>query len=85
MLFCCLEKCGQRPVDVVFLLDGSRSVRPNNFKIVKDYVKNFTYTFEEIGPNAAQIGVVSNHSRAANSNLNSKKFDSFAELEPELE
>ncbi|XP_078488484.1 collagen alpha-1(XII) chain-like isoform X3 [Ciona intestinalis] len=50
--------CRPRPLDIVFMLDGSRSVRPKNFQTVKDYVKNFTDIFEAFGPNDMQVGVI---------------------------
>ncbi|CAK8691087.1 unnamed protein product [Clavelina lepadiformis] len=52
------DMCRQRPIDVVFLLDGSRSVRSKNFQVIKDYVKNFTNIFQNIGPSDAQVGIV---------------------------
>nr|XP_009862300.2 collagen alpha-1(XII) chain-like isoform X3 [Ciona intestinalis] len=52
------ETCRPRPLDIVFMLDGSRSVRPKNFQTVKDYVKNFTDIFEAFGPNDMQVGVI---------------------------
>ncbi|XP_076805720.1 collagen alpha-1(XII) chain-like [Clavelina lepadiformis] len=50
-------KC-KNPQDIMLLLDGSRSVRPSNFILVKSYVKNFTRIFDKFGPEATQIGVV---------------------------
>jgi len=57
--FAFLEKCHIRPIDVVFVIDGSRSVRPHNFQLVKNFVKNFTEIFDDFGPNHLQVGVVS--------------------------
>ncbi|XP_077971480.1 collagen alpha-1(XII) chain-like isoform X2 [Styela clava] len=57
------EECRQRPMDIVFVIDGSRSVRPWNFKTVQDAVKDMVDAFEKIGPEETQIGLVQYSSR----------------------
>ncbi|KAG8444911.1 hypothetical protein GDO86_009894, partial [Hymenochirus boettgeri] len=49
--------CRTAPNDLVFMLDGSWSVGPENFEILKKWVANITTNFD-IGPKFTQIGVV---------------------------
>ncbi|XP_068135466.1 collagen alpha-1(XXI) chain [Hyperolius riggenbachi] len=51
------SSCRTAPNDLVFILDGSWSVGPENFEILKNWVVNITNNFE-IGPKYTQIGVV---------------------------
>ncbi|KAI4560513.1 hypothetical protein MJG53_017142 [Ovis ammon polii x Ovis aries] len=52
-----LEGCRTAPTDLVFILDGSYSVGPENFEIVKKWLVNITKNFD-IGPKFIQVGVV---------------------------
>ncbi|KAI1241169.1 hypothetical protein IHE44_0009634 [Lamprotornis superbus] len=45
------------PADLVFILDGSYSVGPENFEIIKSWLVNITRNFD-IGPKFIQVGVV---------------------------
>uniref|UniRef100_A0A8C8VL59 Collagen alpha-1(XXI) chain n=1 Tax=Pelusios castaneus TaxID=367368 RepID=A0A8C8VL59_9SAUR len=45
------------PADLVFILDGSYSVGPENFEIIKRWLVNITSNFD-IGPKFIQVGVV---------------------------
>uniref|UniRef100_A0A8C5WPV0 VWFA domain-containing protein n=1 Tax=Laticauda laticaudata TaxID=8630 RepID=A0A8C5WPV0_LATLA len=49
--------CRTAPADLVFILDGSYSVGPENFEIIKRWLFNITSNFN-IGPKFIQVGVV---------------------------
>ncbi|XP_034292587.1 collagen alpha-1(XXI) chain [Pantherophis guttatus] len=49
--------CRTAPADLVFILDGSYSVGPENFEIIKRWLFNITNNFN-IGPKFIQVGVV---------------------------
>ncbi|XP_075058620.1 collagen alpha-1(XXI) chain [Mixophyes fleayi] len=51
------SSCRTAPNDLVYILDGSWSVGPENFEILKKWVVNITSNFE-IGPKFTQVGVV---------------------------
>ncbi|OCT78383.1 collagen alpha-1(XXI) chain [Xenopus laevis] len=51
------SSCRTAPSDLVFILDGSWSVGPENFEILKKWVVNITNNFK-IGPKFTQVGVV---------------------------
>ncbi|KAJ6665894.1 hypothetical protein lerEdw1_001366 [Lerista edwardsae] len=51
------SSCRTAPADLVFILDGSYSVGPENFEIVKRWLVNITSNFD-IGPKFIQVGVV---------------------------
>ncbi|KAH0621998.1 hypothetical protein JD844_023868 [Phrynosoma platyrhinos] len=51
------SSCRTAPTDLVFILDGSYSVGPENFEIVKRWLVNITSNFD-IGPKFIQVGVV---------------------------
>uniref|UniRef100_A0A8C5PWS3 Collagen alpha-1(XXI) chain n=1 Tax=Leptobrachium leishanense TaxID=445787 RepID=A0A8C5PWS3_9ANUR len=51
------QSCRTAPNDLVFILDGSWSVGPENFEILKKWVVNITSNFD-IGPKYTQVGVV---------------------------
>lgn len=55
--FVFLLGCRTAPTDLVFILDGSYSVGPENFEIVKKWLANITSNFD-IGPKFIQVGVV---------------------------
>uniref|UniRef100_A0A8C3VC43 Collagen alpha-1(XXI) chain n=1 Tax=Catharus ustulatus TaxID=91951 RepID=A0A8C3VC43_CATUS len=52
-----LCSCRTAPADLVFILDGSYSVGPENFEIIKSWLVNITRNFD-IGPKFIQVGVV---------------------------
>lgn len=52
-----ISDCGQKPADIVFLLDSSGSIGLADFKTQLLFVANFSETFE-IGPKYVQVGVV---------------------------
>ncbi|KAM7173811.1 uncharacterized protein RBU57_004126 [Macrochelys suwanniensis] len=49
--------CRTAPADLVFILDGSYSVGPENFEIIKRWLVNISSNFD-IGPKFIQVGVV---------------------------
>lgn len=51
------SSCRTAPNDLVFILDGSWSVGPENFELLKKWVVNITSNFD-IGPKFTQVGVV---------------------------
>lgn len=54
MLF---TECGQKPADILFVLDSSDSEGPDNFQTMLTFVKNFALQFP-IGPRNVQFSVV---------------------------
>ncbi|XP_018418206.1 PREDICTED: von Willebrand factor [Nanorana parkeri] len=46
-----------RPMDVIFLLDGSINIKQSEFELMKTFVKNFIYK-ANIGPEATQVAVL---------------------------
>uniref|UniRef100_A0A8C4R362 VWFA domain-containing protein n=1 Tax=Eptatretus burgeri TaxID=7764 RepID=A0A8C4R362_EPTBU len=59
------EMCREVVVDIVFVLDGSRSVLVHNFEKVKDFVNVLIRGFH-VGPNMTHVGVVQYSSRVQN-------------------
>uniref|UniRef100_A0A3Q3SV50 Collagen alpha-1(XXVIII) chain n=1 Tax=Mastacembelus armatus TaxID=205130 RepID=A0A3Q3SV50_9TELE len=53
----CGIKCKERPMELVFVIDSSESVGPENFEIVKDFV-NALVDRVTVGRNATRIGLV---------------------------
>ncbi|XP_043919303.1 collagen alpha-1(XXI) chain [Protopterus annectens] len=51
------SSCRTAPSDLVFILDGSYSVGPDNFEIVKNWLVNITTSFD-IGHKFTQVGVI---------------------------
>uniref|UniRef100_UPI00398EC206 collagen alpha-1(XXI) chain-like n=1 Tax=Pristiophorus japonicus TaxID=55135 RepID=UPI00398EC206 len=51
------SSCRTAPNDLVFILDGSFSVGPENFEIVKNWIINISSSFE-IGTTFTQVGVI---------------------------
>ena len=52
----CFADC-RGTVDIVFILDGSGSVRHENFDIMKDFVKHLLETIN-VGPTDSRVGMV---------------------------
>ncbi|KAM3588066.1 uncharacterized protein V6R79_020259 [Siganus canaliculatus] len=50
--------CGRTKADIVFLVDESSSIGPNNFIKIKDFIFRVVTYFPVIGPEATQIAVV---------------------------
>uniref|UniRef100_A0A3P8WWM1 Matrilin 4 n=1 Tax=Cynoglossus semilaevis TaxID=244447 RepID=A0A3P8WWM1_CYNSE len=51
------QKCKSGPVDLVFLIDSSRSVRPHEFETMRKFMIDILDTLD-IGPNNTRVGVV---------------------------
>ncbi|KAM3871272.1 uncharacterized protein ACN63O_004514 [Diretmus argenteus] len=51
------SNCRNRPIDLVFLLDSSRSVRPAEFEKAKEFLQHMVDSLE-IGSDATRVGVV---------------------------
>nr|XP_057911546.1 matrilin-4 [Doryrhamphus excisus] len=51
------QKCKSGPVDLVFLIDSSRSVRPHEFETMRKFMINILDTMD-IGLNTTRVGVV---------------------------
>ncbi|XP_058260029.1 matrilin-4 isoform X2 [Hemibagrus wyckioides] len=59
------EKCKSGPVDLVFIIDGSRSVRPHEFETMRKFMIDIINELD-ISPNAARVGVVQYSSQVQN-------------------
>lgn len=46
--------CGNKPTDIIFVLDSSASEGRTNFQKQVDFVRDFVYQFQ-IGPSAVQV------------------------------
>uniref|UniRef100_A0A8C7ZYQ7 Collagen alpha-1(XXVIII) chain n=1 Tax=Oryzias sinensis TaxID=183150 RepID=A0A8C7ZYQ7_9TELE len=53
----CGIKCKERPMELVFVIDSSESVGPENFEIIKDFVTRLVDR-TTVGRNATRIGLV---------------------------
>ncbi|XP_051815214.1 collagen, type XXVIII, alpha 2a [Acanthochromis polyacanthus] len=53
----CGIKCKERPMELVFVIDSSESVGPENFEIIKDFVTRLVDR-TTVGHNATRIGLV---------------------------
>ncbi|NWY33471.1 MATN4 protein, partial [Pheucticus melanocephalus] len=56
------SKCGAGHVDLVMVIDGSKSVRPQNFELVKQFV-NRVVDLLEVSPQGTRVGLVQYSSR----------------------
>uniref|UniRef100_A0A8B9QYL2 VWFA domain-containing protein n=1 Tax=Anas platyrhynchos TaxID=8839 RepID=A0A8B9QYL2_ANAPL len=57
-LFCPLENtCNRKRLDLVFIIDSSRSVRPYDFEKVKEFILTILQ-FLDISPDATRVGLI---------------------------
>jgi collagen type VI alpha len=77
-----LSKC-QNALDIVFLLDGSQSVKESNFKLVKNYTVDLISKFE-INPYNTRIGIVE-FSTLVNPKIELGQYDNFQNLSEAIE
>ncbi|KAM6980657.1 matrilin-3-like [Aplochiton taeniatus] len=56
-IFCPASHCRSRPLDLVFIIDSSRSVRPAEFEKVKLFLVDMVDTLD-IGSEATRVGLV---------------------------
>ncbi|XP_032054181.1 matrilin-4 [Aythya fuligula] len=56
------SRCGAGHVDLVMVIDGSKSVRPQNFELVKQFV-NRIVDLLEVSPQGTRVGLVQYSSR----------------------
>ncbi|MFT7816224.1 matrilin-2-like isoform X1 [Arapaima gigas] len=49
--------CKEKPMDFVFVIDSSRSVRPHDYEKVKAFVSNVV-RFLDVGPEATRVGLL---------------------------
>lgn len=81
------EICKSRPLDLVFIIDSSRSVRPAEFEKVKVFLSDMVDSLD-VGPDATRIGVV-NYASTVNIEFLLRMFTNkvdlkraFARIEP---
>ncbi|XP_049335347.1 matrilin-4 isoform X19 [Astyanax mexicanus] len=59
------QKCKSGPVDLVFIIDGSRSVRPHEFETMRKFMIDIIHELD-VGRDATRVGVVQYSSQVQN-------------------
>nr|XP_015220717.1 PREDICTED: matrilin-4 isoform X2 [Lepisosteus oculatus] len=59
------SKCKTGPIDLVFIIDSSRSVRPFEFETMRKFMIDIIHTLD-VGANATRVGVVQYSSQVQN-------------------
>ncbi|XP_063153212.1 matrilin-4 [Candoia aspera] len=72
-------KCKTGPLDIVFVIDSSRSVRPFEFETMRRFMIDIIHNLD-IGPNATRVGVIQYSSQVQNV-FSLKSFFTRAEME----
>uniref|UniRef100_A0A8C8GWI9 VWFA domain-containing protein n=1 Tax=Oncorhynchus tshawytscha TaxID=74940 RepID=A0A8C8GWI9_ONCTS len=60
-----LQKCKSGPVDLIFIIDSSRSVRPHEFETMRKFMIDIIHTLD-MEANATRVGVVQYSSQVQN-------------------
>ena len=53
----CFAGCRTTKLELVFLVDGSSSVSPQDFQLAKEWIRNMTLNFD-ISPATTRVAVV---------------------------
>lgn len=79
--FCPLPalKCRTGPLDIVFVIDSSRSVRPFEFETMRRFMMDIISNLD-VGPNATRVGVIQYSSQVQNI-FSLKTFFTRADME----
>lgn len=72
-------KCKTRALDIVFVIDSSRSVRPYEFETMRRFMIDIIHNLD-VGPNATRVGVIQYSSQVQNV-FSLKSFFTRAEME----
>ncbi|XP_025031695.1 matrilin-4 isoform X1 [Python bivittatus] len=72
-------KCKTGPLDIVFVIDSSRSVRPFEFETMRRFMIDIIHNLD-IGPNTTRVGVIQYSSQVQNV-FSLKSFFTRAEME----
>ncbi|XP_014021383.1 matrilin-4 isoform X3 [Salmo salar] len=59
------QKCKSGPVDLVFIIDSSRSVRPHEFETMRKFMIDIIHTLD-VGSNSTRVGLVQYSSQVQN-------------------
>lgn len=72
-------KCRTGPLDIVFVIDSSRSVRPFEFETMRRFMMDIIGSLD-VGPNATRVGVIQYSSQVQNI-FSLKTFFTRADME----
>ncbi|XP_067856337.1 matrilin-4 isoform X2 [Heptranchias perlo] len=72
------QKCTTGPIDLLFIIDSSRSVRPFEFELMRKFVIDMV-NFLAVGPNAGRVGLIQYSSQIQNV-FSFKKFQKKADM-----